>query len=114
MKTGRLNLQSSSRKASTVPSMTPDCTASPVAMDCTNEAVGHALAEGVGRGVDGVGVNLVVVTRQPGEGHDVGLGNRPAGRAQPRADAEVLKIQSFGLVDKLSHVSFIQNNINVM
>jgi len=65
--------------------------------------VGHAPAEGIGRGILGVGVNLVEITRQPGESDDVGLGDRPAGRAQLHADLKVLKIQALGLVDKVGH-----------
>ena len=57
----------------------------------------------VGRGVFGIGVNLVEIARQPGEGDDVGLGDRPAGRAQLHADLEVFKIQAFGLIDKFGH-----------
>jgi hypothetical protein len=53
-------------------------------------------------------VNLVEIARQPGEGDDVGLGDRPAGRAQLHADLEVFKIQAFGLIHKLSHVLLIE------
>ena len=55
------------------------------------EPVGDPLAEERGLHVLGVGVEHVVVAAQPGEDHDVGLGDGAAGRGVLLADLQVLE-----------------------
>ena len=66
---------------------------SPCWIDRHEEAMGDALAELGGLHVLGVGVQDVVVARQPREEHDVHLGDGAAGRDELLADLDVFERQ---------------------